>query len=85
METPESYYRMRELELEFEGGVPQGAPTSPLLSILALIRTVMARDKTAMYADDGLKASSEENWEPFKGFNEFQMETGIKVHPTKSG
>lgn len=65
------YHRIRELELEFEGGVPQGAPTSPLLSIVALIRTVMAKDKTTMYADDGVKASSEENWEPFTSNEEF--------------
>lgn len=56
--TPENYKRMRELELEFEGGVPQGAPTSPLLSLVALIRTVLAKDITKMYADDGVKASS---------------------------
>lgn len=48
---PERFY-------DYYDGVPQGAPTSPLLSILALIRTVMARDITKMYADDGVKASS---------------------------
>lgn len=83
--TPENYKRMRELELEFEGGVPQGAPTSPLLSIIALIRTVLAKDITKMYADDGVKASSEDNWKPFKSNDEFWEETGIKVHPDKSG
>lgn len=36
-------------------GVPQGAPTSPLLSTLALENSILNRGvNTLMYADDGL-------------------------------
>lgn len=46
-------------------GVPQGAPTSPLMAIVALGDTVMRPDKgstTVMYADDGVKASNDPDW-----------------------
>jgi hypothetical protein len=46
---PLSYmYRVR--------GVPQGAPTSPTLSLLGLHESILDRPgiKTVMYADDGL-------------------------------
>jgi retron-type reverse transcriptase len=40
-------------------GVPQGAPTSPFLSILALDSAVKTKEERVEYADDGVMMSDE--------------------------
>lgn len=58
-------------------GVAQGAPTSPLLSILTL-KEFLSQQKSLSYADDGI----------FYGEKKFEIkdqpEKGILLHPTKT-
>lgn len=68
---------------DYFDGVPQGSPTSPLLSLLALTDTVMKWVKVVrMYADDGMMAAMT-LFSPPKA-DEFAAE-GITFHPDKSG
>jgi len=59
-------------------GVPQGAPTSPFLSIITL-KKFLSQQRSVSYADDPV----------FFGDEEFSIrdfpEEGIKIHPEKSG
>lgn len=66
-------------------GVPQGAPTSPLLSLLVLKDTVnLACEMTKMYADDGLWATDNNSWLPPPP-TRWKDLTGVEIHPEKSG
>lgn len=63
-------------------GVPQGAPTSPLLSLILLTDSVMTlSEQTTMYADDGNLASDLPIHLPKA--NQFNAEYGINFHPDK--
>lgn len=69
-------------------GVPQGAPTSPLLSLLVLGETIMAYADTVMYADDGLWYSDSPIIVPepeSELAGDWEHESGVKLHPGKSG
>lgn len=68
-------------------GVPQGAPTSPLLSCLALIPTVLRKFNNTQYADDGLYMGDlPENPMISDDFDELVNKlAGIEYNETKSG
>jgi len=59
-------------------GVPQGAPTSPFLSIL-ILKKFLTQQRSVSYADDPV----------FFGDQEFKIydypAEGITIHPEKSG
>lgn len=63
-------------------GVPQGAPTSPLLSLILLTHSVMTGSPhTKMYADDGVYASDKKLRIPAPHL--YNSEYGINFHPDK--
>lgn len=74
---PISYmYKMR--------GVPQGAPTSPILATLALHNSILDRGmETIMYADDGLYYG--EINQPIITPNSGMVEANIHFNLEKSG
>jgi len=59
-------------------GVPQGAPTSPFLSIL-ILKKFLTQQQSVSYADDPIFFGEEE----FKIYD--YPDEGIKIHPEKSG
>jgi hypothetical protein len=77
---PASY----EVFEDYFEGVPQGAPFSPILSILALVEPLMKVVKTLMYADDGLIYGENLPDEPFPVSDEIK-EANINMHEGKSG
>lgn len=66
-------------------GVPQGAPTSPVLSLLGLHNSVFDRPgiETLMYADDGLYYGDIANT-PLITPNTGIAKGNIRFHPDKS-
>jgi len=75
-------------------GVPQGAPFSPLLSLIALNQTIFRLrpqyHEALMYADDGLLYGDglvdfKQGLGPWPSYNPEIAEAGIRIHPGKSG
>ncbi len=77
----ESKFNPRVLCKGYYCGVSQGAPTSPLLSTLMLIPTLMLSSlyKIVQYADDGILY----DYTSLPSLR-FPPETGITIHPQKS-
>jgi len=69
---------------DYFDGVPQGTPLSPLLSILALEDTIMARRNAVMYADDGLLFGGSPRECSFPR-GDLINESGITLNKSKSG
>jgi len=83
IEQDDEARREREtLELLQKGGLPQGAATSPLLTIFNKNYTVFGLLDHIMYADDGLLIDVIEDLDPKELNNE---EHGIEVNIEKSG
>jgi len=83
IEQDEEGRREREaLEQLQKGGLPQGAATSPLLTIFNKNYTVLGLLDHIMYADDGLLIDVIEDLDPRELNNE---EHGIEVNLEKSG
>jgi hypothetical protein len=66
-------------------GVPQGAPTSPFLSILALNWAILKDKfiKDVRYADDGIRMTNGEPIEPSE--TEEMKKLNIQYAPEKCG
>lgn len=94
LDSPEADFKDTYVDSIWEGlekgmdseGVPQGAPTSPLLATLALQDTLFNihnKFKTIMYADDGLIHGDDVMVSDLMEKEEWKQ-SGIEIHPEKS-
>lgn len=88
LETLGSFITLGEEKLR--KGVPQGAPTSPLLATQVLGDVIFAKWKAVMYADDGIIYGDKTSPNPahFSLESVLEMNTGdsgVEIHPAKSG
>jgi len=78
---------LRDTSHKADRGLPQGLPTSPILTILALEEMLVKRSKfkVLMYADDGLFYGNGEAPELSALLPTIKEKHGIVFSPEKSG